>query len=182
MTTGSFEALVSAVVAASVSNAWTTAVGEWEVIQLEEDPTGQGVCVCGQNHLVKLFTIRNSRNGALLYPIGSTCVNQFGVVELDRQVNLLSGLLSLRAAIRERRQITLTSEYFSRAVIEYLFDEGAFTPDQWNYFDGERDYEFLLKMFNKRNKDDISRAQNAKIYMLLTKKVFPFIDADKRLI
>jgi hypothetical protein len=181
MTTGSFDALVSAVIAASVANTWSTAVGEWEVVQLEEDLTGHGVCVCGQNNLVKLFTIRNAKNGSTLYPIGSTCVNQFGRAELNRQVDLLSGLLTLRAAVRERRQIILTSDFFSRAMLEYFFFEGVFTSDQWNFGDGERDYDFLLKMFNKRNKEDISRAQNAKIYMLLTRKVLPFVEADLRL-
>lgn len=181
MTTGSFDALVSAVIASSVSNTWSTAVGEWEVVQLEEDPSGHGVCACGQNNLVKLFTIQNAKNGSTLYPIGSTCVNQFGRVDLDRQIDLLSGLLTLRAAARERRQITLTSDYFSRAMLEYFFLQGVFTSDQWNFGDGEGDYDFLLKMFNKRNKEDISRAQNAKIYMLLTRKVLPFVESDLRL-
>lgn len=181
MTTGSFDALVAGVLASSVSNTWSVAVTEWEVVQLEEDPTGRGVCVCGQNNLVKLFTIRNAANGFNLYPIGSTCVNQFGVAELDSQVNLLSDLLALRLAVRERRPIALTSEYFSRAMLEYFLDEGVFTPDGWNFGDGERDHEFLRKMFNKRNKEDISQKQSAKIYMLLTKKVLPFVLADSRL-
>jgi len=45
MASGSFDALVSAVIASSVSNNWSTAVGKWEVAQLEEDPAGHGVCL-----------------------------------------------------------------------------------------------------------------------------------------
>jgi len=179
--TASFDALVRVVVASSVSNSWNAAVGEWTVIELEEDPAGRGVCICGQTGLVKLFTIRNDQNDSLLFPIGSVCVNQFGRTDLDRQVNLFGDLLTLRNAIRAQEDVTLTSSYFSRAVLDYLYTEGAFTPDQWNRGEGENDYDFLLKMFNKRNKDSLSRPQQWKITMLLQQKVLPFVLADQRL-
>lgn len=181
MTTESFDALVGAVVASSVSGSWAAAVLEWDVTELEEDPAGEGICVCGQTGLVKLFTIRNRHNGAELYPIGSVCVNQFGVEVLDRQVSVFSQLLALRTAIRANENVTLTSEYFSRAVLEHLYFSDAFTPDQWNGGDGENDYEFLTKMFNKRNKDDITAPQRRKISALLNQKVLPFIAAHERL-
>lgn len=182
MTTKSlFDELVRVVVDSSVSSAWSTAVGEWTVVELEDDPARGGVCVCGKTGLAKLFTISNERNGSFLHPIGSVCVNQFGRTDLDRQVDLLTGLLALRNAIHARQYITLTSEYFSRAMLEYLYSEGAFTPDRWNNGDGEYDYEFLRKMFNKRDKDAISSAQVRKINALLRNKVFPFVLADERL-
>ncbi|WP_072313251.1 hypothetical protein [Agrococcus sp. Marseille-P2731] len=93
------------------------------------------------------------RNGAKLYPIGSTCVQKFGRTDLNRQVTLYSDLFRLRAAILNNMRITLTSDYFSRAMIEYLNDEGAFTPDRWDADDG---YAFMLDMFNKRKKDEIT--------------------------
>jgi len=181
MTTGSFEALTEAVIASSVSDGWATAVREWDVVLLEENPAGDGVCVCGQNNLVKLFTIENSKNNSTLYPIGSTCVNQFGRADLDRKVDLFIDLHKLRLAHRENRPITLTSEYFSRAMLEYFYFEDVFDGDQWNNGDGERDYEFLLKMFNKRIKEDITTRQQSKIFMLLRHKVLPFVEADTRL-
>lgn len=181
MTTESFRTLVRAVVASSASDTWATAVGEWTVVELEEDPSGEGECVCGQTHLVKLFTIRNKHNGATLYPIGSKCVQLFGRSDLDRQISLLSGLLGLRSAIQERQDITLTSRYFTRAMLEDLYSEGAFVPDQWNGNDGWNDYDFLLQMFNKRDKDAISTKQQRKIAVLLNKKIFPFVLADERL-
>lgn len=181
MTIDSFDTLVRAVVAASEAHDWRKAVGEWEVVELEEDPAGQGVCVCGQTGLVKLFTIRNKVNGSALNPIGSVCVNKFEQEELDRQIDLLSGLYGLRNAIRDGENITLTSDYFSRSMLEYLFFSDAFPPDQWNGNDGENDYEFLLKMFNKRDKDAISVLQQRKIYMLLHRKVIPFVQSDPRL-
>lgn len=41
--------------------------------------------------------------------------------------------------------------------------------------DGENDYQFLQDMFNKRNKDDLSRKQEAKICQMLKYKVVPFV-------
>lgn len=181
MSVDSFESLVRAVVASSRSNVWAVAVDEWQIVDLQEDSSGTGVCVCGQQNLVKLFTIRNELNGSDLFPIGSVCVNKFGRADLDRNVDLLTGLHTLRKAIVERRDTPLTSEYFSRAMLEDFFFRDVFTPDQWNHDDGENDYNFLVKMFNKRDKDSITTGQHNKIYMLLQHKVFPFVLTDDRL-
>jgi hypothetical protein len=180
MTSDSFETLRQVVESASVANDFYTAVHEWNVVELEEDPNGDGECVCGQQNLVKLFTIRNYRNNAELFPIGSQCVNHFGRADLDLQVTVFSGLLSLRKSILTGERITLTSEYFSRGMLQWLHEEGAFA-DERNGFDGEKDYAFLLKMFNKRNKDDISQNQKKKIYVMLTYKVTPFVRDHKAL-
>ncbi|KTR74568.1 hypothetical protein NS234_18840 [Microbacterium oxydans] len=178
MTTESVRRLTSAVIAASVANKWAAAVLEWDVTELEEDPTGSGECVCGHQELVLLFTVTNKHNGAKLYPIGSTCVQKFGRTDLNRQVTLYSDLFRLRAAIFNNTRITLTSDFFSRAMIEYLNDEGAFTPDRW---DADGGYAFMLDMFNKRKKDEITRPQLAKITVLLNRKVIPFVLADESL-
>lgn len=170
-----FQTLVRAVIDASVANDWGTAVTEWEVTDVDEDPAGRGICVCGQPNLVQLFTIENQRNRAILHPIGSHCVHQFERTDLNRQVDVLSKLLLLRAADRDRKKITLTAEYFSRALLEYFADEGVFTPDRWNENNGENDYDFLIQMFNKHDKDSITLPQQRKIYMLLRNKVLPFV-------
>lgn len=176
-----FDALEQAVVQASRSNTWTTAVLEWEVVGLEEDAEGEGVCVCGHPELVKLFTIENRRNGAILHLIGSVCVNHFGREDLDRDINVLRSHLALRTAVRQGKAIDLTSEFFTRAMLEDLYEQSAFGPDQYNGGDGENDVDFLLKMFNKRDKTAITRAQRWKIRFLLRDKVVPFIEGDPRL-
>ncbi|MHA7177956.1 hypothetical protein ACX80D_15025 [Arthrobacter sp. Sr24] len=175
MTSDSFETLKRVVESESVAGEFFRAVLEWNVVELEEHPTGEGACVCGQQNLVKMFTIRNHKNGSELFPIGSHCVNHFGREDLNLQVTVFSDLFSLRKSILAGERITLTSEYFSRAVLKWLLDEGAFPADQWNYGNGENDYQFLLDMFNKRNKDELSRKQEAKIYQMLKYKVVPFV-------
>jgi hypothetical protein len=102
-------------------------------------------------------------------------VNHFGRADLDLQVTVFSDLFSLRKSILAGDRITLTAEHFSRAVLKWLLDEGAFPADEWNKYDGKSDYKFLLKMFNKQNKDQISQKQEGKIYQMLRYKVIPFV-------
>lgn len=173
MAADSSETLTQVVVSASVANDFLTAVHEWTVVELEEDPHGDGECVCGQQNLVKLFTIRNHRNDAQLFPIGSHCVNHFGRADLDLQVTVFSGLLSLRKSILSGERITLTSEHFTRGMLDWLHDQGA--------FDSETDYEFVVKMFNKRKKENITPGQRKKIYVMLTYKIIPLVRDHKAL-
>lgn len=177
MTTDSFRSLVAAVVASSKADIWSAAVQEWVVTNVEDDPDQNGVCVCGQTGLGQLFTIKNRLNGVELFPIGSVCVNKFEQADLDRQVTVFAQLLGLRTALREGKEVILTSEYFSRALLEYFFHEDVFQANKWNGNDAENDYNFLVDMFNKRDKDSLSRKQNAKIYMLLKDTVLPFVVA-----
>lgn len=173
MTTEKFKKLVQVVLASSVSQAWESAALEWTVIDIDSDPSGHGVRVCGHSDLLHLFTIENEHNGSQLHPIGSSCVKKFRRKDLDRQVGLLSKPLTLRNAIESQQIITLTNEYFSRPLLEHLYAEGAFTPDQYNKGDGGQDYDFLVKMFNKRDKDALTPLQKWKINALLRNKVHP---------
>lgn len=137
--------------------------------------------MCGQTELVKLFTIENVHNGAQLFPIGSVCVNRFELTDMNRGLEVFEGLLKLRSALLAGEHIGLDSDYFTRAMIIHLHAEGAFTPDRWNGGDGQRDCDFLLKMFNKRNKSEISARQRYKITTVLKQKVFPFVLTYDRL-
>ena len=126
--TANFQALRRAVVNASVADRWKAAVLEWEVTSVEEHPDSEGECVCGQTNLLWMYTITNETSGAELFPIGSTCVNHFERTDLSQQVTVFRKLVHLRTAIREGQQITLTTDYFSRAVLDHLYDAGAFPP------------------------------------------------------
>jgi len=174
-----FDELVRAVLSASESNVWSIAVTEWSVTALEEDPAAMGICTCGKTGLAKLFTIKNKLNGNELHPIGSQCVKQFGINELDQEVNLLERLLLLRNAFNENR-VEFTSVYFSKALLAYFHSQGVFSVDKWNE-DGEQDIKFLLKMFNKKDKKSITSKQRWKIRLLLSNKIKPYVLNDERL-
>jgi hypothetical protein len=177
MTTSNFEDLRDAVVGASHRRSWADAVGEWEVIGLEEDPSGSGICICGQLGLVKLFTIRNNESHNDLYPIGSSCINHFGRSDLNQDVATLTALAKLRSSFQRRDQITLTGDYFSRALLEYFYDQGVFPDSKWNNNNGWNDYDFLLTMFNKHLRDEVTKKQQSKIFVLLAKVRF-FVMSD----
>lgn len=181
MTAHSFENLKRVVESQSAAAHFSCAVLEWDVVELEENPQQDGECVCGQQNLKLMFTIHNRVNGAKIYPIGSQCVNHFERKDLNEQVSVLSSALKLRKSFLNGENVTVTAQYFTKAVLGWLQDEGAFGPDQYNGDDPQGDHSFLIKMFNKCDISAISRAQNRKVHMLLTRKVKPFVEHHKSL-
>lgn len=159
---------------------WHASVHEWDVVSIDTHPYGQGVCVCGQPNLRWLYTIANASNGHSLYPIGSTCVQHFGRRDLDLEVSTLRSLADLRHAIDAGRHIDLTTEYFSRSLLERLRDDGAFEADDYNGWNGDNDHAFLRKMFGVRDKSTISSKQRWKVRMLIERKIVPFVLSDDR--
>ena len=180
-TTANFQVLRGAVIDASDADKWKKAILEWDVTSVEEHPTSDGECVCGQTGLLWMYTITNEVNSAELFPIGSSCVNHFGRTELNRRVDVFRKLVLIRETANAGETVEMTTAFFSRAVLEFLFEEGVFTPDSYNHGDGWNDYEFLLKMFGKRDKSTINSKQNWKIRKLLGNKIVPFVLADPRL-
>ena len=180
MTSSNFQALRRSVVKASSSDYWKSAVLEWEISSVQEHPDSEGVCVCGQTNLLWMYTITNTANDASLFPIGSTCVNHFERSDLNRQIAVFRKLVELRGAAREGNEITLSTDYFSRAVLDYLGDAGVFTPDQYNHQDGWSDWDFLRKMFGVRDKTTITPKQRWKIRKIIDRKIVTFVLNDDR--
>lgn len=69
------ENLIRTVINASNGNTWDIAVNEWEIIDCEEDDSLSESCICGKENLRYLYTIKNTLNGNILYPIGSSCID-----------------------------------------------------------------------------------------------------------
>lgn len=181
-TTANFQVLRGEVIAKSDAGTWKKALLEWDVTSLEEHPSNDGVCVCGQTGLLWMYTIANELNGAELFPIGSSCVNHFGRTDLNRRVDVLHKLALVQSTVNAGKRVEMTTEFFSRAALKFLFEEGAFTPDSYNHGDGANDYEFLLKMFGKRDKSTINPKQQYKLRKLVEDKIVPFVLADPRVI
>lgn len=179
--TANFQALRQAVIDASVADRWKSALLEWEVTSVEEHPDSEGECVCGQTNLLWMYTITNEVNDSKLFPIGSSCVNHFGRTELNRQINVFRRLVHLRSTVQAGGRVTMTKDFFSRATLGFLYEEGVFTADEFNHGDGWNDYDFLLKTFGVRDKSTISPKQQWKVRKLLELKVFPFVLEDDRL-
>lgn len=149
------------VIRSSESDNWKDAVVEWDIDDCEEDLSCSSECVCGKENIKYLYTIRNRYSGRILYPIGSSCINKFGREDLRDATSLIESQFKLLHAVEEGRYLSLSSELFSRKLLRWLYEEGAFDTE-YNDYDGEDDYEFMLKMFNKRDKDSISLKQDKK--------------------
>lgn len=167
-----FERLQERVINSSVSDKWFEAKSEWVVVGLEEDETVSSECVCGQENLRYLYTIKNIRNDNTLFPIGSHCINQFEEDALDAEVTTYRKLFELVQAVKDHKYIKLDSDHFSKKLLKYLYDNDVFVPNRWNKYDPYNDYKFMVDMFNSRR--DPSDAQQRKINALILKTIIPF--------
>ena len=146
--------LIIPIVEASLSTNWEEAVHEWDICDCQEDETAQTDCMCGHEGIRYLFYIRNRHNDRTFGPIGSECIKKFGRKDLSSEVDVQERMFRLYDAIRKREFIELNSDFFSRKLLLYLFEQEALD---------EGDYQFMLDMFNKRDKDSITCGQQRKI-------------------
>lgn len=169
--------LIQRVMDASFGTTWEEAVREWEIVDCEEDEECESYCVCGKEHIRYLYTIRNVETGRQICPIGSSCIRKFQRDDLEEEISIMEGMFKLYRAIRNQEMIELSSKYFSKKLLLALYEDGAFKPSAYNNFDGYNDYEFLLDMFNKRNKLNISDRQQAKIRGLIAYSIKPYLSS-----
>lgn len=170
-----YNRLIEKVLGLSNSREWTVAVNEWEIDKCEEDDDLETFFVCGKENLRYLFTIVNTKNGNKLYPIGSSCIKKFDRHDLNEVTTIYEKLFMLLRAVENNEFIKLSPEYFSWKVLKYLYEEGVFLPGPHNNNNPESDYEFLLKMFNKKNKDDITLKQGRKIRAIIVSLIRPYL-------
>ena len=167
-----FKKLMQAVLEKSEATDWESAIGEWEIDDVEEDKSLEESCVCGKERLRYLFTIRNDINGNYLNPIGSSCINRFGRADLSEEVAVKEQLFKLLHDIEERKFITLSSDFFSRKLLRYLYDIGAFKATEYNKYEPYNDYKFLLDMFNARA---CTNRQESKATAIIMNSIKPFL-------
>lgn len=168
------ERLIKRVLELSTANNWDTAVTEWEIADCEEDDTLSESCICGKEHLYYLFTIENVTNGNTLFPIGSSCIKKFGRDDLDDEAAVREKMFKLYHAVENKQFISLSPEFFSRKILEKLYENGAFDCE-YNGYDGYDDYEFFLKMFNKKDKSSITFSQEKKIRAIIVASIRPYL-------
>lgn len=167
--------LIKNVIILSTNKTWEKAVQEWEIVDCEIDDSLSESCVCGKEHLKYLFTIRNINNGNELFPIGSTCINKFERDDLNAEISVYEDMFQLVRAVKNKEHIELNAKYFSRKLLGYLYCNNVFKPNIYNDFEPENDYRFLLEMYNKRNKDEISDAKQRKINAIIATSILPFV-------
>jgi hypothetical protein len=107
-----------------------------------------------------------------LYPIGSSCIKKFERADLDEEAAVKEQLFKLLHAIENNRFLTLSSEFFSRKLLRHLYEIGAFKPTQYNNYNPEEDYQFMLDMFNKRSR---TMKQEKKATAIILNSIKPFL-------
>lgn len=156
-----------AAVEAKTGVPWDISRRDFDVTDVEEDELAEGTCVCGQQGLKYLFTITHRATGVSLHPIGSSCIEHFGVAAMTDRARGLRVLAELAAVVRGGSHLVLRGKgkHFTATTLLALHDAGAFAPTRWNGGDGANDYHFLLRMMRKRM--DPSSAQARKAAALL---------------
>lgn len=153
-------------------NSWESAVLEWEIEDWDEDPNMETSCLCGKENIRYLFSIKNKYNNNVLDPIGSSCIKKFKRSDLDTKTTIYEKLFKLYHAIEENEYIELSSELFSRNLLAHLNQEKVF-DSAYNSYNGNKDYEFILKMFNKRNTP--TKNQVKKIRAIIINQIKPYL-------
>ena len=108
-------------------------------------------------------------------PVGNCCVKKFQNVELLEDMNDAIEMYPLYEAVKNHQFIEFNRNFFSRKVLKILLENGAFQPNVYNHNNATADYDFLLRMFNKRNKDSIREWEHKKIKALLMNSIIPYI-------
>ena len=175
MSSSYYRNLIQTVLNASYADCWEKAVREWKIVDCEEDEECSSYCICGKENIRFLYTIHNVITGRRLFPIGSSCIRKFKRDDFNDEIKVLEEMYRLCHAIENGERIELTSKYFSRRLLEALYEEGAFKPSQYNFHNGENDYRFMLQMFNKRDKSSITERQKSKIRGIIAYSIKPFL-------
>lgn len=168
--------LICRVINKSEGDKWEDAVMEWEIIDCEEDERSTEICICGKENIRYLYTIRNTYNGNILFPIGSSCIKKFDRRDLKEKTSLMEDQFKLLHAVENGQFLSLSTDLFTRRLLLWLYEEGAFDSEYNNYY-GKDDYDFMLKMFNKRNKEDITIAQKKKIAAIILNSIKPYLQS-----
>lgn len=169
---GATQQLRERVIAASESDVWDEAVQEWDIAGAVDNGEPTETCACGQVGLRYLFTIKNRVTGETIFPIGSTCIRKFGVDALDDDIDAWQQAFALMAAAEKLgrgREVGLWDGAFSRKLIGFLAEQGAFDNDpdpRWEV------KSFLMRMFNARYR---SGAQVMRVKAIIHNDVYPWL-------
>lgn len=169
-----FKNLMNKVIDKSESDNWEDAVKEWKIINCQEDEQSSETCVCGKENLRYLFTIQNTINHSILFPIGSSCIKRFGRADLREETSIHEKMFKLLHMVEDHKFISFTPEFFSRKLLKYLYSQGAFNT-AYNDYCGYEDYQFMLKMFNMKDKSLITPKQDKKIKAIILNSIKPYL-------
>lgn len=160
----------------SESSYWIDAVEEWDILDCSIDDEMKEICICRHEGLRYCFSIQNRYNNNILYPIGYSCILQFGRNDLKQVVSIYEQLFHIRNKYYNNEKITLKD--FSRRLLQFFLEEDVFKPTRYNSYNPENDYQFMLQMFNQRSEPTIK--QQSKINAIIVNSIIPYIKTKER--
>ncbi len=163
-----YKKLFKIVTSNSKAKIWNEAVKEWDIDKKYDNGIADDSCTCSHENIRYVFIIKNINTDRNL-KIGSTCISKFGRKELDEYASVSEQEFKLFSAVREKKFITLDNNFFTRKLIKLFRDKKVIT---------EKDYSFMLKMFNKKNKEDITKNQQKYINGLLGFTIYPYLEKE----
>lgn len=164
---------INQILSNSESEEWIKAVIEWEILDWEEDINMDYSCICGKENIKYLFKIKNIKNGNILFPIGSKCIKKFEREDLNEIISEKESLFKLLEKVKNKEFLTLKNSGFNRKLLKYFYEKNVFKANEYNNNDPENDYNFLIKMFNKRKPPTVK--QEGKIRGLIAYTIRPFL-------
>ncbi len=170
------EGFILKVLKLSDSNEWEEAKDEWEIDDYEVDPNCSSECICGHQGIKFLYTIKNTINGNIVNPVGSSCVKKFERDDFDYSVLINESYLKIIKAVENKEFLSLKGGLFSRKLINYLYEKEVFKPSKFNGYDSEKDRDFLIDMFNK--KKELTENQEKKVRGLIGFQIVPYIKSE----
>ena len=85
---------------------------------------------------------------------------------MNEKTAIYEKLFKLKAALSENKYIGLSSEFFSRRLLDFFFEQEVYSIDELN---------FLKKMFNKKDKSKITDKQQRKINYHIISQIIPYL-------
>lgn len=113
---------------------------EWEVTDCRTDVSN---CVCGHVGIKTLYTIKNTLNGSVIDPIGSSCIKKFGKKSMWESVKMFA--LANKKYRKKGKNETFDGRTYSYIVktapwyVKFLVDTGV---------GGRRNNSSLVKFFH----------------------------------
>ena len=122
------------------------------------------------------YIIEKQTNGCFRLEVH--VLKKFQRKDLQEKTATTEAMFKLLHAVGNNQYLQLSSDLFSRKLLKELYDQGAFKATSYNHYNPKNDYDFLLKMFNKRAKNSISTLQQKKITAILLNSIKPFFGTE----
>lgn len=137
--------LVEKIIEQSDSTDWINASHEWYDSDMVVDSTMSESCICSQPNLKYQFTIKNKVNGNELFPIGSECIKFFQDEVMTNSTQIRLDVQALVDHVSASKYISYDSPLFTRKVLKYLHEHGAFQPGDSSYLTEDSLFEIFWK-------------------------------------